>query len=44
MATIAVTRQEAGGWKWAALQLFGLTAVAYLVSLTVFQVGQWVLG
>lgn len=44
MATIAVTRQEAGGWRWAALQFFGLTAVAYAVSLVVYQVGSriWV--
>ncbi len=39
MATIAATRQEAGGWRWAALQFFGLTAVAYLVSLGVYQIG-----
>ena len=39
MATIAVTRRESGRWRWAALQLGGLTAVAYLVSLTVYQVG-----
>ncbi len=39
MATVAVTRQEAGGWRWAAFQFVGLTAVAYLVSLTVYQIG-----
>lgn len=40
MATIAVTRRESGRWRWAFLQLFGLTAVAWLVSFTVFQVGR----
>ncbi len=40
MATIAVTRRESGRWRWALLQLGGLTAVAYLVSLTVSQVGR----
>ena len=40
MATIAVTRRESGSWKWAALQLVGLTAVAYGVSLVVYQVGR----
>lgn len=40
MATIAVTRRESGRWRWALLQLFGLTAVAWLVSFTVFQVGR----
>ena len=39
MATVAITRREAGSWKWALLQFFGLTAVAYIVSLVVYQVG-----
>jgi ferrous iron transport protein B len=37
MATIAVTRRESGSWKWAAVQLFGLTAIAYSISFAVFQ-------
>jgi ferrous iron transport protein B len=40
MATVAVTRRESGSWKWALLQLGGLTAVAYVVSLVVYQLGQ----
>jgi ferrous iron transport protein B len=40
MATIAVTRRESGSWKWALLQLGGLTAVAYLISLVVYQLGR----
>lgn len=39
MATIAVTRRESGSWKWALLQLGGLTALAYLLTLVVYQVG-----
>jgi len=39
MATVAVTRRESGSWKWAALQFGGLTAVAYILSLIVFQIG-----
>ncbi|NOZ85502.1 MAG: ferrous iron transport protein B [Deltaproteobacteria bacterium] len=39
MATIAVTSRESGSWKWAALQLFGLTAIAWILSAIVFQVG-----
>ena len=39
MATLAVTRREAGSWRWAWLQFGGLTAVAYLISLVVYQVG-----
>lgn len=44
MATIAVTRRESGSWKWALLQLFGLTAIAYLICLTVFQIGRLFFG
>jgi ferrous iron transport protein B len=40
MATIAVTRRESGRWRWALLQLFGLTAIAYLASLFVYQLGR----
>jgi ferrous iron transport protein B len=39
MATMAVTRRESGSWKWAFLQFGGLTALAYLISLLVYQVG-----
>ena len=39
MATIAVTRRESGSWKWALLQFGGLTSIAYLLSLIVYQVG-----
>jgi ferrous iron transport protein B len=40
MATVAVTRRESGSWKWALLQVGGLTAVAYVISLVVYQVGR----
>ncbi len=39
IATIVVTKRESGSWKWAMLQLFGLTVVAYIVTLVVYQVG-----
>jgi len=39
-ATVAVTRRESGRWRWALLQFGGLTAIAYLLSLLVFQVGR----
>lgn len=39
MATIAVTKQESGLWRWALLQLGGLTLMAYVVTTTVYQVG-----
>jgi len=40
MATLAITRRESGSWRWAFLQLGGLTAVAWTVSLVVYQVGR----
>jgi ferrous iron transport protein B len=39
MATVAVTRRESGSWKWALLQLAGLTALAYVITLAVYQAG-----
>ncbi len=43
MATIAITRQESGSWKWAFLQLGGLTMLAWMITTLVYQVGS-VLG
>lgn len=40
MATVAVTRRESGRWRWALLQLFGLTSLAWLLSFAVFQAGR----
>jgi len=40
MATVVITRRESGRWRWALLQFGGLTAVGYLLSLVVFQVGR----
>ena len=40
MATIAVTRRESGSWKWAVLQLGGLTLLAYVLTVIVFQAGR----
>ncbi len=39
MSTVAVTRQESGGWRWAMLQFWGLTFLAWVLSVAVFQVG-----
>lgn len=39
MATVAVTRRESGGWKWPLIQFGGLTVIAYVVSLLVYQLG-----
>ena len=39
MATIAVTRRETHSWRWAMFQLGGLTVLAYVLTLIVYQVG-----
>jgi ferrous iron transport protein B len=40
MATVAMTRQETNSWGWAVFQFVGLTVLAYVITLTVFQVGR----
>ena len=39
MATFAVTMQESGSWRWALFQLGGLTLLAYVLTVFVFQTG-----
>ncbi len=39
MGTIIATWRESGSWKWAALQLGGLTALAWLLATLVYQGG-----
>jgi ferrous iron transport protein B len=39
MSTLAVVRRETGGWKWPLLMLGWMTALAYVGSLVVYQVG-----
>jgi len=39
MATVAVIRRESGSWGWAAFQFLGLTVLAWIVTVMVFQVG-----
>jgi ferrous iron transport protein B len=40
MATVAITRQESGSWRWALLQFWGLTALAWVLTTLVQQVGR----
>lgn len=40
MATIAVTKRETNSWKWALIQLVGLTALAWLITTLVYQIGR----
>ncbi len=37
MSTLAVVRRETGSWKWPLLQFAGMTGLAYLASLAVYQ-------
>ena len=41
-ATIVCTWKESGSIKWAALQLVGLTVLAYMVTMAVYQAGRLV--
>ncbi len=43
VATIAATKKETESWKWAMVQLFGLTILAYVVTLIVYQIGKLVI-
>ena len=38
MATVAVTRREAGSWKFAILQFFGLTAMGYGLAFLAYNI------
>ncbi|MBN1269009.1 MAG: ferrous iron transport protein B [Kiritimatiellae bacterium] len=38
-ATVAVTRAESGSWRWALFQLAGLTLLAYILTVAVYQLG-----
>jgi ferrous iron transport protein B len=39
MATVAVIRRESGSWGWAAFQFIGLTVLAWIVTVIVYQTG-----
>lgn len=44
IATVAITRRESGSWKWALFQFAGLTGMAYLITLVVYQAGRLLSG
>ena len=41
IATFAITKQETNSWRWAFYQFFGLTALAYIVTLFTYQIGRF---
>ena len=44
VATVAMTKQETNSWRWALFQFFGLTALAYVITLLVYQIGSRIVG
>ena len=40
MSTLAIVRRETGGWKWPIGMLLYMNALAYVVSLAVYQIGR----
>ena len=39
MATVAITRRESNSWRWATFQFWGLTALAFILTTIVYQLG-----
>ena len=39
MSTIAVMRQETGGWKWPLIQIATMNTLAYILAMAVYQIG-----
>ncbi len=37
ISTLAITKKETNSWKWPLIQLFGMSAFAYIVSLIAYQ-------
>jgi len=44
VVTVVMTKQETNSWGWALFQFFGLTALAYVITLVVYQVGSLMIG
>jgi len=44
VVTIVMTKQETNSWGWALFQFFALTALAYAITLIVYQVGSLIAG
>jgi ferrous iron transport protein B len=44
MSTLAVVRRETGGWRWPIFMLVFMNALAYVVSLIVYQAGLHFIG
>ncbi|MNN67445.1 Ferrous iron transport protein B [compost metagenome] len=42
LATVGVLRKETASWKWTLFSIFYSLLLAYLVSLIIYQGGQWI--
>ena len=40
MATFAIVKRESNSWKWTFFQFFGMTLVAYIITLLIYQIGR----
>jgi ferrous iron transport protein B len=43
MSTVAIVRRETGGWRWPIFMIVYMNALAWIASLTVFQLGRLLL-
>jgi ferrous iron transport protein B len=44
IATLAICKRETNSWGWAFFQFFGLTTLAYVITLIVYQIGSLLTG
>lgn len=44
MATLVMCKRETGSWGWALFQFAGLTTLAYVITLVVYQVGNLIIA
>jgi ferrous iron transport protein B len=44
VATVVMTKHETDSWQWALFQFFGLTVLAYVITLIVYQIGSLLTG
>ncbi len=44
VATVVMTKRETNSWRWAMFQFFGLTALAYVLTFFVYQIGSLITG
>jgi ferrous iron transport protein B len=44
MTTVAITRRESNSWRWAMFQFWGLTTLAFVLTVAVYQIGSLLSG